>query len=175
MEEVVKKSFWSLFLRGVIAVIFGLLVINYTHLTIHLLIAFFGVYFILNGLVIAVFSLVNRWDKNWGYHLLEGIINIIVGLLVVLWPQVTAIIILYLIAIWAILVGILQIIAFIQAKHLLSSELLLGFSGLLSLIVGIYLIRFPGAGAIAIAWLIGFYILIVGLFHIITAFRVRKA
>ncbi|MGD9152715.1 MAG: DUF308 domain-containing protein [Gammaproteobacteria bacterium] len=163
------QSSWVLFLRGILAIIFGVLAFTYPGLTIALLIMFFGIYVCANGLITIIFSIVgsSRYG-NWWCYLLEGIMNIIIGLLIFFWPRITGLIVLYLIAAWAVATGILQLIAFISGKK---DGVFLSLSGLLSLLIGIYLFRFPGAGVIALAWIIGFYVMLLGFFYIVSMFH----
>lgn len=166
------QSSWVLFLRGILAIIFGVLAFAYPGLTIALLIMFFGIYVCANGLITIIFSIASSSRySNWWCYLLEGIMNIIVGLLIFAWPKITGLIVLYLIAAWAVATGILQLIAFVGGKK---DGVFLSLSGLLSLLIGIYLFRFPGAGVIALAWVIGFYVMLLGFFYIISIFHGRR-
>jgi uncharacterized membrane protein HdeD (DUF308 family) len=103
----------------------------------------------------------------------EGILGIVLGVLTLVWPSITALVLLVFIAVWAVLTGIMEIAAAIQLRHEIQGEWLLALSGALSVLWGIILFVRPGAGALAIAWLIGVFAILFGIALIALAFRVR--
>jgi uncharacterized membrane protein HdeD (DUF308 family) len=122
--------------------------------------------------VIAAFRSSARGARR-GLLLIEGVIGILFGLVALLWPDLTALALLYIIAFWAILGGIARILMAIMLRREIENEWSIGFSGMLSVILGIVLILLPGAGLLAYTWLIGLIALAVGIILIFYAFRVR--
>lgn len=176
MEIIMKKDWVSLLLRGIIAVIFGLIALIYPSITLSLLIVFFGIYVFAYSILAIISSIYSHsFDPNWWLHFLEGLIGVIAGIMVFSWPTITAIILFYIIAAWAIVTGILQIILYIKLQKVFANEVFIGLSGILALIIGILLFRFPIGGIIMAAWLIGFFALIFGILLIASAFRIRGA
>jgi uncharacterized membrane protein HdeD (DUF308 family) len=106
--------------------------------------------------------------------LVEGIIGIVAGIVTFMWPGITAMILLYLIAFWAILTGVLEIVAGIRLRAVIANEILLILMGVLSTLFGILIIIFPGAGALAIIIWIGAYAVLFGIILIALAFRLRS-
>jgi uncharacterized membrane protein HdeD (DUF308 family) len=106
--------------------------------------------------------------------LLEGIASITAGVLTFVWPGITALALLYLIAAWALITGVLEVATAIRLRRAIRNEWLLGLSGVLSVLLAIVLVLMPGAGALAITWLIGWYAVLFGVLLLARAWRVRK-
>ncbi|MAU10938.1 MAG: hypothetical protein CL607_14035 [Anaerolineaceae bacterium] len=175
MSESMAKHWWLLVVRGVFAVLFGGLTILMPEITLYVLVLMFGVYVIVDG-GFSIYAALTGRQKNqrWWLGLLEGIVGIVVGLLTFIWPGMTGLILLYLIAFWAIMTGVLEIVAAFHLRKEISTEWLLGLSGVLSLVFGILLIFAPGSGALALAWLIGFYAIMFGFTMIGLGLRLRN-
>jgi uncharacterized membrane protein HdeD (DUF308 family) len=174
MLNIVTKDWWIYVFRGFLAIAFGLLAIIWPGLTIGILIVLFGVYVIFEGLLALSAAFRNRDRKLWWVLLLEGIAGIIVGLFAFIWPGATAVVLIIFIAFWAILTGILEIAAAVQLRRRLKGEWALGLTGVLSILIGIILISNPGAGVVAVAWLIGIYAILFGLLLTTLGFRAKK-
>lgn len=169
------RNWWALALRGLVAVVFGLLAIVWPGLTLHVLVLFFGAYVLIDG----VFALIAAFSGNvermhWWSLLLEGIAGIVAGVLTFVWPGITAVVLLYLIAAWALVTGVFEILAAIRLREEIEGEVMLGLGGLASIIFGIVLFVFPISGALAIVWLIGIYAIIFGVTLIVLALRLRS-
>jgi len=176
MEIIMKKNWISMLLRGIIAVIFGLLALFYPSITLSLLIVLFGIYVFAYSFLAIIFSLYNRsLDPNWWLHFLEGLIGVIAGIIVFSMPTLTAILLFYIIAAWAIITGIIQIILYIKLQKMYANEMFLGLSGLLAIIIGILLFRFPIGGIVMAAWMIGLFAVIFGILLITSAFSIKNA
>jgi len=172
MLQLLARRWWALALRGVIAVLFGLLTFFIPGITLISLVLLFGFYAILNG----IFDIVSAM-KAPGHHwplLVEGIVGIVAGLVTFMWPAITAMVLVYLIAFWAILTGLLEIVAGIRLREVIANEMLLILMGVISTLFGILIIIFPGAGALAIIIWIGAYALVFGIILIALAFRLRS-
>ena len=172
MLQLLARRWWALALRGVIAVLFGLLTFFIPGITLISLVLLFGFYAILDG----IFDIVSAM-KAPGHHwplLVEGIVGIVAGLVTFMWPAITAMVLVYLIAFWAILTGLLEIVAGIRLREVIVNEMLLILMGVISTLFGILIIIFPGAGALAIIIWIGAYALVFGIILIALAFRLRS-
>src|ERR1700693_3932175 len=148
MLQILARRWWALALRGGIAVLFGLLTFFIPGVTLISLVLLFGFYAILDG----VFDIVSA-IKAPGHHwplLVEGIVGILAGILTFLWPGITAMVLLYLIAFWAIFTGVLEIVAGIRLRAVIANESLLILMGVVSILFGLFILIFPGAGALAI-------------------------
>lgn len=163
------RNWWLFLIRGILAVLFGLLAFAWPQLTLVTLVLLYGAYAFVDGLT-AVWVGVS--SRAWGV-LLFGILGIIVGIYTFFYPGVTAILLLYLIAAWALVRGIFEIITAIQLRKEISYEWSLIISGLISIILGIVLAANPGAGALAMVVVIGAFALAFGVMMIILAIRVR--
>jgi uncharacterized membrane protein HdeD (DUF308 family) len=123
-----------------------------------------------------IFDIVSAM-KAPGHHwplLVEGIVGIVAGIVTFVWPGITAMFLLYLIAFWAILTGVLEIVAGIRLREVIANEMLLILMGVISTLFGILIIIFPGAGALAIIIWIGAYAVVFGIILIALAFRLRS-
>lgn len=170
-----SRNWWTLVARGVFAVLFGLLAIIVPGLTLAILVLMFGAYVLVDGAFNVYAALVGRGNQqHWWIGLLEGVIGVIAGILTFIWPAITGLILLYLIAFWAVLTGILEIMAAFQLRKEISNEWLLGLSGVLSSLFGVLLILSPSSGALAIAWVIGLYAMVFGGLLIWLGFRLRQ-
>jgi uncharacterized membrane protein HdeD (DUF308 family) len=172
MLHLLARYWWALALRGLFAVLFGLLTFFIPGITLLALVLLFGVYALLDG-IFDIVSAFRSSSHHWAF-VVEGVVGIIVGILTLIWPGITGMVLLYLIAFWAIFTGVLEIVAGIRLRAAIANELLLILMGILSLLFGLLIIIFPGAGALAIAFWIGAYALIFGTMLIAFAFRLRR-
>ncbi len=171
MLHTLAANWWALALRGLVAVLFGLLTFFLPGITLVTLVLLFGAYALVDGVfnVIAFFRVASH---QWAL-LIEGVIGIIAGILTFAWPAITAIVLLYVIAFWAILTGIFEIVAGIRLRKVITNEWLLLVMGILSFLFGLLILFAPGAGALAIVLWIGAYALVFGIFLLALAFRLR--
>jgi uncharacterized membrane protein HdeD (DUF308 family) len=179
MLEAASKYWWVVLLRGILAILFGILLFVMPGLTVASLVIVFGAYALVDGLFAIFYSISGRnTDKEWGMHLIEGILGVAFGLLVLTWPELatiaTGITLLVMIAVWAIVTGALQVISAIQLRKEIDNEIWLGLGGLISIVFGVILLRFPITGILAILWLIAGYSIAFGVLFIMLAFRLRN-
>lgn len=162
-------------LRGVAALLFGILAMVWPGIVLTVMVLFFGAYAFVDGLftLIAAAQMRESGRPLWPL-VLVGLLGITAGLVAFLWPQLTALGLLMLIAGWALVMGVLQIIAAIRLRKALQNEWWLGLSGAVSVLFGVLMIGNPGAGAIAVAWVIGAYSVFFGVLLILLALRLRK-
>jgi uncharacterized membrane protein HdeD (DUF308 family) len=174
MVVVLARDWGVVVFRGVAAVVFGALAMFVPAITLGALLLLFGVYALVDG-AFTIWAAVRDW--RGGPHavtLLLGVLSVGIGLATFIAPTVTALVLLYLVAWWALVTGIGQIAAAIRLRRAISGEWLLGLAGLLSVGFGIVLIFFPGAGALAITLWIGAYALVLGIVLIALGLRLRR-
>lgn len=175
MVRTLSQNWWLVVLRGVLGILFGLLAFVWPGITWLTLVIMFGIYAIVDGLVaIGTGFARSRESSRWWTFLLEGLINIGAGAAALIWPGLATLVILYVIATWAVFTGILEIIAAIRLRHEISNEWMLALGGVISIAVGVVLFFQPAAGSLAIIWIIGAYALIFGILLVILGFRLRN-
>ena len=173
MAAVVVINWWALALRGVFAILFGIIAIVWPGLTAAVLVLLFGAYALLDGIFALVAGL--RAAAHHGRSsalLVEGILNILIAIIVFLWPGAALVALIYLIALWAIISGV-ALIAAGMALVRLAGEILLIVAGILSILLGAVLFISPAAGVIALSWWFGIYALLFGIALVSAAFRIR--
>ena len=166
---------WALALRGVIAIIFGLAALLRPGIALEALILLFGAYALVDGVfaIVGVFGGTRGGTPRW-LLLIEGIAGILAGLIAFVLPGLTAILLLYLIAAWAIIKGISEIATAIRLRKEITSEWALIIGGAFSILFGVILaVVGPIAGLVSLIWLIGIYAFVFGILMLITAFAVR--
>lgn len=175
MFVILAHNWWTLLLRGLLAVSFGILTFIYPGLTLIVLAMLFGAYALIDG-IFAIIAAVSapKGQARWWVTLIEGIVGIVVGVLTFIWPGITALGLLYLIAAWAIVTGAFEIAAAIRLRKQITGEWLLILSGIASVLFGVLLAAKPGPGALAVAWLIGAYAIVFGVLFIVLSFRLRS-
>ncbi len=172
--EVLFEKWWVLLLRGLVSIAFAVLIWMQPAITLKAMIILFGAFALVDGVLGVWSAFSSRKDRNnWWVLMLWGLVGIGIGIITFVAPAVTALALLFYIAIWAIVTGVLEIIAAVRLRKEIQGEWLLGLAGLLSLVFGILLIMHPGAGVLAVLWLVAAYALILGVLMVILAFKVR--
>ncbi len=168
------RSWWVVALRGLLGIIFGIFAFVYPGITLVVLVAFFGAYMFLDGVIALVQAIRLRHERErWPMLLLEGILGIAVGLITYFWPGITAIAWLYTIAAWAIITGVLEIATAIRFRRIIQGEFLFILTGIISILLGVVLAMMPVAGLIAWVYVIGAYAIVFGALLIGFAWRLR--
>ncbi len=171
----VQQGWWVFLLRGLAAVIFGILALVWPGLTLFVLIIAFGIWVIFDGVVEIWNGFTNREGHDrWWVDILLGIVGIVAGILIISLPGITAVVAMYYIGAWMVVTGILQIIYAIKLREEISGEWFLILTGVLSVILGIIFFIFPGSGAVSLVWLIAIYAIVFGIILVIFSFRARK-
>ncbi len=174
-SNILSRNWWVLLLRGIIAIVFGVLVWLQPGISITALVLVFGVYALMDGILGVWTAFAGRKEHNdWWVLLLWGLIGVGVGIFTFIAPGLTALALLFYIAIWAIITGVLEIVAAIRLRKEIRGEWLLILGGIASVLFGLFLIIQPAAGALALLWLIGTYGIIFGVLLVILAFRARS-
>jgi uncharacterized membrane protein HdeD (DUF308 family) len=168
------RGWWLVALRGALAIAFAVLAFFWPGVTVAALVLLFGAYALVDG-IFAIGATIGaiRGQRRWWPFLVEALLGIGMGVVTFLWPGVTALALLYLIAVWAIATGIFEILAAIELRKAIEGEWLLIVAGALSVVFGLLLIFFPGAGALALLWMIAAYALLFGILLLVLAFRLR--
>ena len=168
------QSWHWIALRGLFAVLFGIFAFIWPGITLAVLVLVWGVYAIADGVMalIAAYSM-HEEGKPMGALVVVGILGIAAGIVTFLWPGMTALVLLLFIASWAVLMGVFQIAAAIRFRKHIENEWLLGLSGAVSILFGVLMFLQPGAGALAVVWLIGSFSLFFGILLIALGFKLK--
>lgn len=172
MLHALARNWWALVLRGIAAIIFALLAFLMPGVTIFVLVTLFGVYALIDGIVNLVAVFRTGVKDHWPL-LIEAVVGTLAGILTLLWPHITALVLILLIGFWAIFTGIFEIIAAIRLWRVVGQEWLLLLSGIASVIFGFFAVSVPAAGALAIVIWIAAYALIFGILLVAFGFRLR--
>jgi uncharacterized membrane protein HdeD (DUF308 family) len=168
-------NWWLFLLRGLVAIAFGVLAFRWPGLTLLTLTYLWGAYALLDGIIALSAAIFGPGDAGPRWWLvLAGFCGVLSAFIAFFWPGMTALILLMFIAGWAIAVGGLQIWGAIQLRQILNDAWLLGLSGVLSIAFGILLVVQPGAGALSLVWIIGWYAILVGCSFIAFAWRLKQ-
>lgn len=175
MFRTLTRNWWIFIIRGLFAIIFGVLALMWPELTLFALVWLFGAYVLADG-VFQVFSAISRHEDfdRWWLILLEGLFGIGFGVLTFAWPGITGLVLLILIAAWALITGMLEISAAIQLRKEIDNEWLLAFSGVISIVLGVLMMIWPAASAVALAFMIGMYAILFGATLILLGFRLKN-
>jgi uncharacterized membrane protein HdeD (DUF308 family) len=177
MLETLTRNWWVLAVRGAFAVLFGLLALIWPGVTVLALVLLFGAYALVDGVMALYTALFDRGrpgGRGGGWLVLEGVAGVLAAIGAVVWPGITALVLLYLIAAWALVTGVAEIVAAIRLRREIEGEWLMILSGALSILFGLLAFLFPGAGALAVVWLIATYAIAFGVVMLILAFRLRR-
>src|SRR5258706_9105821 len=170
-----SRYWWVLALRGLAAVLFGLIALIFPGIALLALVYIFAAYALIDGITAVFVSLQERGiTSHWVALLVEGIVSVIIGVIAFVWPGITALVLLYLVATWAIITGIMEISAAFMRRIPVIQEWPLGLAGVLSIIFEIILFVRPGAGLLTILWLVGIYAIVFGVLLIVRAFQFRS-
>jgi uncharacterized membrane protein HdeD (DUF308 family) len=173
--DILGRTWWVMLLRGIAAIVFGVIAVAWPGLTVFVLVILFGAYTLADGIIEIWSGLQARnVHDRWWVEILIGLAGVVAGILVMTWPGVSALALMYVIAAWMVVTGVLQIIQAIRLRQEISNEWLLGLSGALSLLLGAYFFAFPGSGAISLVWVIGIYAIMFGILLMIFSFRVKN-
>ena len=174
MLEKITHNWWLYAVRGLVAVIFGILAFTQPQQALQALVLMFGAFALVDG-TFAVFAGIasHRYFERWWAVLLEGVAGVVIGLLTFFWPNITALALLYFIGAWALITGIFEIVAAIQLRRVITGEWMLILGGLFSIVFGAMLFVYPVASAVSVIWVIGIYAVFFGISEMIFAFRLH--
>lgn len=161
---------WVLTLRGVFALLFGILFLLWPAASLGLLVLFFGAWALVDGVIALASAISGR--RAW-YAAVEGVFGIAIGVITFVWPAITAIALFILIAAWAIGGGILRVVSAVALRKEMEGEIWLGLGGVASVVFGFLMLALPAAGIQVLGWLIGVYAVVIGVLLIALSLRVR--
>ena len=169
-------NWWAIALRGVAGILFGVLTFVVPGLTLAALVLLFGSYAIVDGVLNIVAALRRRraGEPPWWALLLEGVVSVAAGVVTFAWPGLTTVVLLYVIAGWAIITGAFEMAAAVRLRQRVEGEGWLVFSGILSIALGVLLMAAPATGALALVLWIGAYAMVFGALLVVLAFRLRR-
>jgi len=175
MLENLGRNWGWVALRGIVSVLFGLFALAWPGKTLAALIIVWGAFALADGVLslIHAFRVRDQGKPFWSL-VIVGLLGIAAGIVTLVWPAMTAIVLLMFIAAWAFVTGIFEIVAAIRLRKEIENEWLLGLSGLLSVVFGILIFLNPGQGALALVWVIGAYALFFGILLIVLALRLKR-
>ena len=175
-EKKLAKHWWAILVRGIVALLFALCAFFATGFTLGLLVIFLGAYLVLDGLFAVVAGFMACCNhKHWWMLLLEGAVSLIAGIFVLVWPGISLLIMLYILAIWACITGIFEFLASMTATWAMPGKVFLGTTGVLSIILGVMIFIYPEFTLSAIIYLVGIYALVIGVSLIFLGLRLRAS
>ena len=170
-----SKNWWLFVLRGVLAIIFGIIVVAWPSVSVSLLVIFFGAYVFVDGIFLLVHSF--TYKGGWGHRALlifSGIAGIAAGIITFVWPDITALALLIIIAVWAFVIGFAEIFFAFAAPVGIGNRLLLALGGVFSIIFGIFLVARPGLGVLGVIWIISIYAIMAGIYIIVFGITLKN-
>jgi uncharacterized membrane protein HdeD (DUF308 family) len=174
LRSFVTTRWWVVLLRGICAVVFGILAFVWPGLTLLTLVLLYGAYALVDGVLSIAWGVTGRAaPRPWWVMILVGLLGVAAGIVTFLYPGITAIVLLAIIAFAALVRGVLEIAAGIRLRKEIEGEFWLILGGVLSIVFGVFLLLRPGVGALAVVWLIGSYAIVFGIVAIMLAFRLR--
>jgi uncharacterized membrane protein HdeD (DUF308 family) len=175
MLEKFSRNWWMYAVRGVVAIIFGIVAFARPGQALQALVLVFGAYAFVDGIfAVSAGIAIRHFFERWWAVLLEGVAGVVIGLLTFFWPNITAFALLYFIGAWAFITGIFEIVTAIQLRRVITGEWMMILGGLLSIVFSVLLFVFPAAGAMSVIWMIGIYAVVFGISEIIFAFRLQS-
>jgi uncharacterized membrane protein HdeD (DUF308 family) len=172
--DALARNWWVVLVRGLMGILFGIATFLAPGISLAALVIVFGAYAFADGVLAIISAVRRRGADRWWLLLLEGVVGIAAGVVTALWPGITALALLYLIAAWALVTGALEIAASIRLRKAITGEWLLALSGVASIALGVMLALFPGPGALALVIWIGAYAFVFGALLIGLSFRLRS-
>jgi len=175
MFNLMTQNWWAIALRGLVAALFGIATFMWPGITLWVLVALFGAFALING----IFAVIEAFRRDvsrerWPPLMFEGVVGILIGIVTLTWPGLTAMGLLYLIAFWAIVTGVFEIITAIRLRHEISGEWIMALIAILTMAFGFLLVAFPVTGALSVILVIGAFAFATGALMIALAFKLRS-
>jgi uncharacterized membrane protein HdeD (DUF308 family) len=175
MLSLISRDWWVFALRGIAAILFGILAFASPGVTLATLVLLFGAYAFVDG--VSLLIALARGDAGGRRHAwsvgIMGVLGIVASIVTFVWPGITALTLLYLVAIWAITMGVFQVVAAIALRREIEGECWMGLGGAMSVVFGILLVVSPGTGLVALVWLVGAWAIVFGASSLGLAYRLH--
>jgi uncharacterized membrane protein HdeD (DUF308 family) len=172
--KTVSRIWWTIALRGALAVVFGLVALFYSGKTLLALVYVFGAFAVISGVASMVAAVrAGETHRRWGWLAAAGLVGVAAGIVSFVWPGITALAFVYLVAAWAMITGVAEIAFALSWPDTLAHPWLAALSGALSVLFGILLAAWPRSGALALVWLIGIYAILYGLTLLYYSYRLQ--
>jgi uncharacterized membrane protein HdeD (DUF308 family) len=168
------RNWWLFALRGLFAVVFGVVAFVWPEVTRLALVLWFGAYLVLDALLALVIGIGPLRGTRWWPMIVTGLVGIVAGALILIWPHTAARVVLYFTAAWAMAKGVFDLAAAIAFRREISNEWAVGLTGVAAIALGVLLVAFPDAGLVGLTWAIGAYSLMAGVAQLVLAFRLRS-
>jgi len=174
MFNLMTQNWWAIALRGLVAVLFGIAAFVWPGFTLRVLAPLFSGYAMING----IFAVIEAFGRDvsrdrWRPLLFEGVASILIGAIILIWPGLTAMGLIFLIAFWAIMTGVFEFMTAVTLRHEIMGEWLLALIAILSMALGLLLLAFPVIGAFSVFFLIRAFVFVIGALMIALAFKLR--
>ena len=174
LRDVLARYWWLILLRGIAAIIFGVLAFVWPGITLVTLVLLFGAFTLVDGVLALGHAIMGGNVGSRWWLALIGVLGILVGLMAFVRPGYFALVLLVFMASWAIVLGVFQIIGAVRLRKEIDNEWAIGLSGALSVLFGVVLLVAPGAGALAFIWVIGAYAVVFGILLVMAALKLKK-
>jgi uncharacterized membrane protein HdeD (DUF308 family) len=168
-----SRYWWMVALRGLLLLLLGLAAVAWPGVTLTVLVLWIGAGFLVNGVLALAAAIAGRDIQGRSWLILEGVLGIGAGILTFLYPGITGLVLLWLVAGWAIVTGVLEIAAAVQFRKVIRGEWMLALAGVLAIAFGVLLIARPGAGLLTLSLLIGWFAIFYGVVLMALGFRLR--
>ena len=174
LSKLMLSYWWVLLLRGVLAILFGIAAYAWPGMTLVTLLTLFGAFALVDGIfnVFHAFS-GRKEDERWWVLLLEGLLGIAIGVITFQAPEVTATVLILYIGFWAMATGVLRIILAVRLRKEIEGEWWMALAGLAGIVFGVFMVARPGAGALAVLWLVAIWAIVGGVCLVIFSFKVK--
>jgi uncharacterized membrane protein HdeD (DUF308 family) len=173
LQQIIGNFRTMILFRGIAAILFGIITFVWPGITVSALVLVFGVFAVVNGITTVAAALRNTREHGWVLLLFEGILSILAGVVALVFPGITALAFLYLLAGWAIVTGITEIVAPLSFPMSGGRAVLMILAGLASIIFGILIAGQPASGLLTVTWLISFYAIVFGIMYVAVYFQSR--
>jgi uncharacterized membrane protein HdeD (DUF308 family) len=175
MDAETSTPAWMLITRGIVALVFGVLALMWPQLTLLWLVALFAIFAIITGVTSIVGAVqVRRMDSRWWVPLLLGIVSVIAGVYALVWPGLTALLLIIVMGVNALITGVLDVAMAVRLRDAARGRGMLVLSGVVAILFGAIVIWAPGAGALALVWMVSFYAIVTGVLLLGMGLRLRR-
>ena len=175
MENILRENWWLIALRGILGIAFGIVALLFPIATILSLVLLFSAYMLVDGAFSIVAAIrAGRRGERWGWLLANGILSLVTGALAFLWPGITALAFVIIVAAWSVVWGSIQLVSAFRLRRRKTGKGWLIFGGVMSILFGILLTISPLIGAIVLTWWLGAFVFASSIVMLIVAFQSRS-